>query len=266
MHPNLVDVDLHDGVAQVWLNRPEVHNAFDEHLIAALCDTFQQLDADPAVRVLVLGGRGKSFCAGADLAWMRRMSTFTEAENLRDAGELARMLHLLHAMKKPTVARVHGPALAGGMGLVAACDIALAAPEASFGMTEVRIGLIPATVSPYVLRAIGARAAQRYFLTAERFGAEQAHAMGLVHEVCASQMLDARVDEIVRALLAGGPASQGACKQLVESVADHPIDDALIAETCRQIAQARCGSEARQGIDAFFGKRRPPWLSSAPLQ
>lgn len=254
-----IDIDVQGGVAAVWMNRPERHNAFDEQLIQELCRAFTELDGDPQVRVVVLGGRGKSFCSGADLGWMQRMATFTEAENLRDAGELARMLELLYRMRKPTIARVHGAALAGGMGLVAACDVAIATPAARFGMTEVRIGLIPATVSPYVIRAIGARAAQRYFLTAERFGAEDALRLGLVHEVCTLESLDQRLALLIKDLLAGGPESQAACKNLVAEVVDRPINDALIAETCGRIAAARVGAEAQAGISAFFAKRTPPW-------
>lgn len=254
-----IEIDVQGGVAAVWMNRPARHNAFDEPLIQELCGAFTDLDADSRVRVVILGGRGKSFCSGADLGWMQRMATFTEDENLRDAGELARMLKLLYRMRKPTIARVHGAALAGGMGLVAACDIALAAPAAVFGMTEVRIGLIPATVSPYVIRAIGARAAQRYFLTAERFGPEDALRLGLVQEICPAELLDERLARLTQDLLAGGPESQAACKRLVAQVADQPISDALIADTCCRIAAARVGVEAQAGIGAFFGKRTPPW-------
>lgn len=254
-----VELECADGVARVWLNRPELHNAFDEPLIARLSEILLRLDADDGVRVVVLGGRGRSFCSGADLSWMRRMAGFTQEENLRDAGALAGLLSVLHRLRKPTIARVHGAALAGGTGLVAACDIAIATPDATFGMTEVRIGLIPATISPYVIRAIGARATQRYFLTAERFGADQALRLGLVHEVCAADALDARIAEVVAALLAGGPQSIAASKTLIADVAGRPIDDDLVEETSRRIAAARCGGEARMGIAAFFDKRPAPW-------
>ncbi|WDS35909.1 enoyl-CoA hydratase/isomerase family protein [Pseudoxanthomonas sp.] len=250
----------HDGaVATLWLNRPEVHNAFDEHLIAALTHALRALEADAAVRVIVLAGRGRSFCAGGDLDWMRRMAGFSHDENLRDAGALATMLATLASCAKPTIARVHGAALAGGTGLVATCDIALATPNASFGTTEVRLGLIPATISPYVIRAIGARAAQRYFLTGERFDAAQAQQLGLIHEVCEPEALDTRVGEVSEALLAGAPRAQSACKHLVQHVAAQPISTALIHDTTARIAAARNSDEAHEGVAAFFAKRLPDW-------
>lgn len=251
---------LHEnGVATVWLNRPEVHNAFDEHVIAELTDALRALDADGNVRAVVLAGRGKSFCAGGDLDWMRRMAGYGRDDNLRDAAALAEMLRTLATLSKPTIARVHGAALAGGTGLVAACDIAIAAPEASFGTTEVRLGLIPATIGPYVVRAIGARAAQRYFLTGERFGAEEAHRLGLVHEVAAADALDSRIGELLDVLLAAGPQALAAAKRLVAEVAGRPIDSTLIARTTELIADARGSEEAREGIAAFFEKRKPAW-------
>jgi methylglutaconyl-CoA hydratase len=250
----------HDGaVATLWLNRPEVHNAFDEHLIAALTDAVCALEADAAVRVIVLAGRGKSFCAGGDLDWMRRMADFSHAENLQDAGALAMMLSTLAQCVKPTIARVHGAALAGGTGLVAACDIAVATPHATFGTTEVRLGLIPATISPYVIRAIGARAAQRYFLTGERLDAAQALQLGLVHEVCETESLDTRIGDLAESLLAGAPLAQSSCKRLVQQVASQPIDAVLIHDTTARIAAARDSDEAREGIAAFFAKRAPHW-------
>lgn len=251
---------LHEnGVATVWLNRPEVHNAFDEHVIAELTDALRALDADGNVRAVVLAGRGKSFCAGGDLDWMRRMAGYGRNENLRDATALAEMLRTLATLSKPTIARVHGAALAGGTGLVAACDIAVAAPEASFGTTEVRLGLIPATIGPYVVRTIGARAAQRYFLTGERFGADEALRLGLVHEVVATDALDARIGELLDALLAAGPQALASAKRLVADVAARPIDTALIVRTTELIADARGSDEAREGIAAFFEKRKPAW-------
>lgn len=254
-----IDLVKEQGVATVWLNRPEVHNAFDEHLIAELTATFRRLDPDPGVRVVVLAGRGKSFCAGGDLDWMRRMSAYSHEENLRDAGALAEMLRTLNTLSKPTLARVHGAALAGGTGLVAACDIVVATPNASFGTTEVRLGLIPATIGPYVARAIGVRAAQRYFLTGERFGAGEAQRLGLVHDVVDADKLDARLAELVEALAMGGPSALAAAKCLIADIAGQPIDAALIARTCMGIARARGGNEAREGIAAFFDKRPPAW-------
>ncbi|HTY50720.1 MAG TPA: enoyl-CoA hydratase/isomerase family protein [Steroidobacteraceae bacterium] len=252
-------VEHRGAVATVWLNRPEVHNAFDETVIAEFSTVLRALDTDTGVRAVVLAGRGSSFCAGADLKWMRRMAAFDRAENLRDAAKLAQMLRLLHGLSKPTIARVHGPALAGGTGLVAACDIALATPTATFGTTEVRLGLVPATIAPYVIRAIGARAAQRYFLTGERFGAEQAQRLGLVHALCAPEWLDKHLDEVLRAVLAGAPAAQGATKRLVTEVVQRPLDTELAARTSEYIAEARGSAEAHEGIDAFFARRRPSW-------
>lgn len=254
-----IELERAGAVATVWLNRPQVHNAFDETLIAELTSALQALDADPTVRAVVLAGRGRSFCAGGDLGWMRRMAAFSAAENLQDAGRLAAMLATLAGLSKPTLARVHGAALAGGTGLVAACDIVLATPEASFGTTEVRLGLIPATISPYVIRAIGARAAQRYFLTGERFDAAEARRLGLVHEVCSTETLDARLQDLLETLIAGGPEAQSACKRLVADFAGRAVTAELVADTTQRIAAARATAEAREGIDAFFAKRRPAW-------
>ncbi|WP_020648661.1 enoyl-CoA hydratase/isomerase family protein [Solimonas variicoloris] len=254
-----LDIVRDGAVATVWLTRPDVHNAFDEHLIAELSAALRALDADDAVRAVVLAGRGKSFCAGGDLDWMRRMAGYGDDENRRDAAGLAEMLRTLATLGKPTIARVHGAALAGGTGLVAACDIAVATPNASFGTTEVRLGLIPATISPYLIRAIGARAAQRYFLTAERLGAAEALRLGLVHEVVDADALDARIAALLECLLAGGPQALAAAKRLIAEVVDRPIDAALIARTTEGIAAARGSAEAREGIAAFFDKRRPAW-------
>jgi methylglutaconyl-CoA hydratase len=254
-----VEITTDRRIATLWLNRPQRHNAFDEDLIQALTGALRQVEQDPAVRVVVLAGRGRSFCAGGDLAWMRRMADHDFDDNLRDAGALAEMLRTLATLAKPTVARVQGAALAGGTGLVAACDIAIAESSAVFGTTEVRLGLVPATISPYVIGAIGARAAQRYFLTGERFDAEAARALGLVHEVVSADALDARVDQIASALLAGAPTAAAAIKHLVADVAGQPIDARLIALTCQAIAQARASQDAREGIAAFFDKRAPSW-------
>lgn len=252
-------VERDHSVATIWLNRPQLHNAFDEELIAALTAALIELDADASVRVVILGGRGGSYCAGGDLNWMRRMAGFTEAENLQDASRLADMLRVLDSLSKPTIARVHGAAIAGGTGLVAACDIAIGTTQASFGTTEVRIGLIPATIGPYVIAAIGARAARRYFLTGERIAAQQALQLGLLHEIVADDSLDARISEISRALIAGAPAAQSACKRLVADLNHQPISAALIADTSQRIATARSTAEARIGIDAFFARRQPNW-------
>lgn len=253
-------VTVRDAVATVTLNRPAVHNAFDETLIARLTAAFVSLDDDPDVRVVVLAGAGKSFCAGADLTWMKRMAAFGRDENLADAQALATMLRTLYALSKPTIARVHGPAYGGGVGLVAACDIAVGAPEATFALSEARLGLIPATIGPYVIEAIGARQARRYFLTAERFDAAQAQRIGLLHEVVPAAQIDARIGELVVAARQAGPAAQLECKALVRGVAHRPIDEDVIAGTAEHIAAVRASPEGREGVAAFLGKRPPAWL------
>ena len=256
------EVTVRDAVATVTLNRPAVHNAFDETLIARLTAAFVSLDDDPDVRVVVLAGAGKSFCAGADLTWMKRMAAFGREENLADAQALATMLRTLHALSKPTIARVHGPAYGGGVGLVAACDIAVGAPEATFALSEARLGLIPATIGPYVIEAIGARQARRYFLTAERFDAAQAQRIGLLHEVVPAAQIDARIGELVAAARQAGPAAQLECKALVRGVAHRPIDEDVIAGTAEHIAAVRASPEGREGVAAFLGKRPPAWLEA----
>ena len=246
-------------IATVTLNRPEIHNAFDEALIAKLTETFVALDDDRQVRVVVLAGAGRSFCAGADLNWMKRMASFGHDENLRDATALAAMLRALYALSKPTIARVHGAAYGGGVGLVAACDIAVGAPEATFALSEAKLGLIPATIGPYVIEAIGARQARRRFLTAERFDAAEALRIGLLHEVVALPDLDARIAALVATLLAAGPRAQLECKALIRGVAHRPIDDDVIAGTAEHIAAVRASPEGREGVAAFLGKRAPDW-------
>ena len=251
-----------DGVATLTLARPGVHNAFDETLIARLTAHLAVLDADPAVRMVVLAGEGRSFCAGADLDWMRRMAEFGHAENLADAQELAAMLRALDTLAKPTIARIHGAAFGGGVGLVAACDIAVAADTAQFALSEARLGLIPATISPYVIEAIGARAARRYFLTAERFGAAEALRIGLVHEVVAADLIDARIAAIVAQLREAGPAAQRESKRLVRDVAGRPIDADVIAMTAERIAGVRASGEGREGVAAFLARRKPAWAAN----
>ena len=248
------------GVATVWMNRPDVHNAFNEALIAELTAACAGLDADATVRVVVLAGRGKSFSAGADLNWMRRAADASVEENLQDARKLAGMLRTLAEMGKPTIARVHGAALGGGMGLASACDICLAGTGAVFATSEVKFGIIPSAISPYVLRAIGARQATRYFQSAERISAARALELGLAHEVAAPDALDAKLAEIVTALLQGGPKSQAASKDLIRAVADRPIDDALVEDTARRIATLRATPEAREGLAAFLDKRPAAWV------
>ena len=254
-------IERRGAVATLWMDRPAVFNAFNEQLIAELAAASTELDADAAVRVVVLAGRGKHFSAGADLNWMRRAADSTEAENLADSRKFAAMLRALSGLSKPTIARVQGAALGGGTGLAAACDMAIAADDASFATSEVKFGIIPAVISPYVLRAIGPRHALRYFQSAERFGALEAKAMGLVNEVVTVDELDAAVDRLVQALLACGPQAQLAAKQLIAALTGRPIDDAVGEETATRIARQRATAEAREGFAAFFDKRAPAWMA-----
>jgi methylglutaconyl-CoA hydratase len=247
------------GVARVTLNRPEVHNAFDDTLIAELTDEYRRLGDDAGVRMVVLAANGKSFSAGADLNWMRRMAGYNEAENLRDSAALAELMRTIDLLGKPTIAAVHGNAFAGGTGLIACCDIAIAAASAQFAITEVRLGLAPAVISPYLVRALGARAARRLFLTAERFDAHEARRLGLVHEVAPDDGLADAVERVVAALLEGGRDAQRAAKALVAQVSAAPLDDALIAHTAATIARLRVSPEGREGIAAFLEKRKPAW-------
>src|SRR3954465_8230236 len=224
-------IERNDGVARISLNRPEVRNAFDDALIAALAKSFAELDADSSVRVVVLAGHGPAFCAGADLNWMKRMSGYSYEENLRDARGLADMLAALDRLDKPTIARVHGPAFAGGTGLVAACDIAVGTPDAKFCFSEAKLGLSPATISPYVMRAIGARAASRYFLTAEVFDAEEALRIGMLSALVTTSELDAFIDSLLKHLLAGGSAAHARIKDLIHDVNGTPTDQELQGRT-----------------------------------
>jgi methylglutaconyl-CoA hydratase len=255
-----IAVEVRNGVALLALARPDVHNAFDERLVAELTAALEALDRDDTVRVVVLMGEGRSFCAGADLNWMKKMAGYGHAENLADAHALATMLRTLHHLSKPTIARVHGAAFGGGVGLVACCDIAVATQEATFALSEAKLGLVPATISPYVIEAIGARHARRYFLTAERFTAAEAFRIGLVHDIVPEGELDARINELLGALLLAGPCAQAECKALIRAVANRRIDDELIAGTAECIAVVRASKEAREGVAAFLGKRAPAWV------
>ncbi len=255
-----LELEVRDGIGRVWLNRPEIRNAFNDTAIAELAKAFTAMGVDPAVRVVVLGGRGSAFSAGGDLNWMKQMAGYSFDENYADALRLAEMLHTIATLPKPTVARVQGAAYAGGMGLVAACDIAVAAAEAEFCLSEVKLGLVPATISPYVLAAMGKRAAHRYFLTAERFSAAEALRIGFVHALAPAAELDAAVEGICRELLAGGPDAHAATKQLIRDVADAPLTAELLAKTARHIATARATEEGQEGVRAFLEKRRPVWL------
>ena len=255
----MLNVENKGGVARVTLDRPEVRNAFNEVLIQKLSRTFLDISKDPGVRVVVLAGNGPAFCAGADLNWMKRMAGYGREENLADARALAEMLAALDRLPQPTIARVHGPAFAGGTGLVAACDIAVGTPEAKFCFSEAKLGLSPATISPYVIRAIGERAARRYFLTAEVFDAAEALRIGML-SILTSE-LDREIDALLQHLLAGGPQAHASIKDLVRAVARRPIDDALIGDTARRIAEIRVSAEGKEGIASFLEKRKAAWCS-----
>jgi methylglutaconyl-CoA hydratase len=257
----MLNVDISGGVARVTLNRPEVRNAFDDALIASLTRAFREVESDHSVRALVLAGNGPAFCAGADLNWMKRMAGYGYEENLADAQALATMLATLDRMPKPTIARVHGPAFAGGTGLVAACDIAVGTPEAKFCFSEAKLGLSPATISPYVIGAIGERMARRYFLTAEVFDAEEAYRIGMLSLLVQQEELDSTIEDLLKHLLAGGPESHAKIKDLIRTVTHRPVDDALGAETAKRIAEIRVSPEGREGIASFLEKRKAAWCS-----
>ena len=253
-------IDVQDHVATVTLARPELRNAFNDAVIAELSEAFTTLGGDARVRAIVLAAEGPAFCAGADLNWMRRMADYTREENLRDAGQLAFMLRTLYECPKPTIARVQGDVYAGGLGLVAACDMAVSVDSAHFCLSEVKLGLIPATIGPYVIRAMGPRAAHRYFLTAERFDAAEAHRIGFVHEVVAADRLDAVVDQWVKAFMAASPNAIKECKKLVQYVADRDITRLLIDHTVKAIADIRASDEGKEGVQSFLNKRKPAWV------
>lgn len=246
-------------VAEVWLNRPEVRNAFNDTVIADLNRAFVALAADTELRVVLLAARGKAFCAGADLNWMRAMADYSWEQNRQDAQRLADMLWTLDQCPVPLVGRVQGDCYAGGMGLASVCDVVVASRQATFCLSEARLGLLPATISPYVVRALGVQASRRYFVTAERFSAEQAHRLGLVHQLCEPEALDAQITELIDALVANGPAAVKACKQLVRDVAGQPLTESLRAETARRIADLRASPEGREGVQSFLNKRAPNW-------
>ncbi|HYT48667.1 MAG TPA: enoyl-CoA hydratase/isomerase family protein [Burkholderiales bacterium] len=252
-------VDKKGGVARLTLNRPDVRNAFDDALNSLLHKSFVDIENDKAIRVVILAGNGPAFCAGADLNWMKRMAGYGYHENVGDARALAEMLASLDAMSKPTIARVHGPVFAGGTGLVAACDFAVGTAEAKFCFSEAKLGLSPATISPYVIRAIGERAARRYFLTAEVFDAAEAYRIGLLSALVAADQLDSSLDALLKNLLAGGPQALAKIKQLIRAVSGRALDDALIADTARRIAEIRVSPEGKEGIAAFLEKRKPSW-------
>lgn len=255
-------VSIADGVATVTLNRPELRNAFNEEAIHELAVAFAALGGTDTVRAIVLAANGPAFCAGGDLNWMKKMAGYSEEENQQDAMRLADMLRTIYLCPKPVVARVHGDCYAGGMGLVAACDIVVAGEHAAFCLSEVKLGLIPATISPYVIKAMGEQASRRYFLTAERFTATEAHRIGLAHEVVAADELDDKVGAIVRALVGNSPHAVTQAKKLVRDVVGQPIGDTLLIETANRIAAIRASDEGREGVTSFLEKRKPNWLNS----
>jgi methylglutaconyl-CoA hydratase len=248
-------------VAHVFLNRPDVRNAFNETLIRELSQVFQQLAKEPGLRAVVLGGHGKTFCAGADLTWMRAMADYTWEENHRDATALAEMLWTIYSFPVPVIGRIHGDCFGGGVGLAAVCDILVASDAAGFCLSEARVGLLPATISPYVIRALGEQASRRYFVTAERISAVQAQSLGFVHAVCLAEEIDAKVNEILTAIVANSPMAVRACKELVQEVAHRPIDAQLRDTTARRIADIRASAEGREGVQSFLQKRKPSWLA-----
>jgi methylglutaconyl-CoA hydratase len=248
-------------VAEVWLNRPDVRNAFNEEVLSEVTEAFETLSADPALRVVVFSGHGKAFCAGADLNWMRRVSAYDEGQNHADAGRLAKMLWTIYTCPVPVIARIHGDCYAGGFGLAAACDIVVAADTVTFSISEVKLGLVPATISPYVLRAMGTQAARRYFVTGERFNATQAKEFGFVHELCTVEAIDAKVSELVAHIVGNGPQAVRACKRLIQDVAGRQIDDELRADTIKRIADIRASEEGREGVQSFLEKRKAGWMS-----
>lgn len=257
--PHTLDIQRQGDVVRVFLNRPEVRNAFNEGVIAELTAVFEGFARDTTLRAVVLGGHGRAFCAGADLAWMKAMSGYTWDENRADAEKLAQMLWTIWSCPVPVVGRVHGDCYAGGVGLASVCDVLVAARGVQFCLSEAKLGLLPATIAPYVVRAMGEQASRRYFISAERFDADAALAMGLVHSVSDADALDATIDAIVQAIVANGPAAVKACKRLVKDVAGRPIDAEMRSDTARRIADIRASDEGREGVQSFLGKRAPAW-------
>ena len=248
------------GIAQVTLNNPEKHNAFDDQIIAQLTEAFSAVAANPGVRVMLLASEGKSFSAGADLDWMKCMAGYSYQENFKDAQALAEMLKTLHQIPQPTIARVQGAAFGGAVGLISCCDMAVGSSTASFVLSEVKVGLVPATISPYVIAAIGERAARRYFMTAERFDAQIAQHIGLLSEVVNIEDLDNQLSQLIDVLLANGPEAVNAAKKLVSNVSGKAITKELIDHTCEVIAGIRVSEQGQDGLNAFLDKRKPNWL------
>ena len=258
-------IERQGPIGLVTMNRPERHNAFDDALISELTEGLRSMEAEEGIRVVVLSGAGKSFSAGADLNWMRRMAGYSMDENRRDSMGLATLMRTLAHLRKPTIARVHGPAYGGGVGLVACCDVAIATQNATFALTEAKLGLIPAVISPYVIAAIGERAARRYFLSAERIDSGEAFRLGLVHDLAASEGdLDEKIGIVADSMLACGPVAQREAKDLIRAVAGRPVTSELIQDTAERIAKLRASPEGREGITAFLEKRRASWIPPDP--
>lgn len=256
----MLDTSITKNIATLTLNRPEVHNAFDDELISQLILALEKIEKEPNIRAVILAANGKSFCAGADIHWMQRMSNYSRQQNLQDAHSLARLMQTLNNLSKPTIALVQGPAYGGGVGLVACCDIAIGTPNVTFCLSEVKIGLVPAVISPYVIKAIGERAARRYFLTAEKFAAQEAYRLGLLHVVVDPNDLHATGEQLAQVLLTNSPQAILAAKQLIAKVTDRPIDNNLLDLTAETIADIRISEEGQEGLKAFLEKRRPNWL------
>jgi methylglutaconyl-CoA hydratase len=256
-----IAVERQGPIGLITLNRPERHNAFDDAMIQELTESLRTMEADDGVRMVVLAGAGASFCAGADLNWMKRMSGYSRDENQRDAMQMAALMRTLNNLRKPTIARVHGASYGGGVGLVACCDIAVASHAATFALSEVKLGLVPAVISPYVVAAIGERAARRYVGSGERFDCGEAWRLGLVHDIAPDDNeMDGRLNELVDAMLQCGPVAQRECKELVRAVAGRPVTSELLQDTAERIARIRSSPEGREGISAFLEKRRAPWV------
>ena len=266
MQPTTLEVEIRNHVGIIWFNRPDIRNALNDVVLKEVSAPLKALEKDKAVRAIVLGGRGKAFCAGADLNWMKRAASFTKAQNAKDAGGLATTLWTRYTLKKPTVARIHGPAYAGGMGFAAACDIAVASTEATFCLSETRLGLIPATISPYVVRAMGERAASRYCLTAEPFDAAEAYRIGFVHDIAPPEELDATINAILGHLIVAGPRALDESKKLIQLVGGTKLTPAVRAETAKRIAETRASAEGKEGIASFLEKRKPKWVTELQLQ
>ena len=254
-----IEVEIQSSIGIIWLNRPEVRNAFNGQMINDLILALDSLENETSVRVVVIGARGNVFCSGADLNHMKRMANYGHQENLVDSIQLAELLFRLHRLSKPTIARFHGHAFAGGMGIISACDIAVASFDAQFCLSEVKLGLVPATIGPYVVNAIGYRAARRYMLSAEKFTAAEAYRVGLLHEIAPMEKLDVKLDSILSSLVQNGPKSMDECKKLIESVHARPISKSMANETAETIARIRSSPEGKEGINSFLEKRPPSW-------